>query len=188
MCVIDHYPVHWRLPSSKSHSSIEYEVKRIDWVVLNCILNLKQNFFCTLSEQMRHQLIEFILVYEAFLVVLQKRCITCHMTGNCRPTLSPYLVNILKQRRRMLCLYRSTRLEAHRYSLNKYIHHELRAVKWAQWQEFCLGLEPKNTQRFWNHSKKLFRERAAPIQGFLDEWNHQVIISANVMIEHACQC
>ena len=63
----------------------------------------------------------------------------------------------------------------------------MRAVKRAQWQEFCLRLEPKNTQRFWNHSKKLFRERATPIQGFLDERNHRVIISADAMIEHACQ-
>ena len=105
-------------------------------------------------------------------------------------SLPPYWVNIIKQRRRILCLYRSTRSEEHRYSLyslNKYIHHELRAVKRAQWQEFCLGLEPKNTQRFWNHSKKLFRERAIPIQGFLDERNHRVITAADAMTEHARQ-
>ena len=70
MSVTDHYPVHWRLSSFKSHRSIEYEVKRIDWVVLNCILNLKQNFLFTVSDQMRHQSIEFILVYKAFLVAL----------------------------------------------------------------------------------------------------------------------
>ena len=29
---------------------------------------------------MRHQSIEFILVYEAFLVALQERCTTYHMT------------------------------------------------------------------------------------------------------------
>ena len=72
-------------------------------------------------------------------------------------------------------------------SLNKYIHRELRAFKRAQWQEFCLGLEPKNTQRFWNHSKKLFKERAIPIQEFLDERNHQVITNADAMIEYARQ-
>ena len=80
MRVTDHYPVHWRLSSFKSHSSIKYEVKRIHWAVLDCILNLKQNFFFTLSEQMRHQSIEFILVYEVFLVPLQERCTTYHMT------------------------------------------------------------------------------------------------------------
>jgi Endonuclease-reverse transcriptase len=174
MCASDHYPVHWRLSSFNSHSRTEYQLKRIDWVMLNCILTLKQNFFFALSAQMRHQSNEFILVYEAFLVALQERCTTYHMTKSYRPSLPPYLVNIIKQRRRILWLYRSTRLAAHRYclySLNKYIHHELRAVKRAQWQEFCLGLEPKNTQRFWNHSKKLFRERATPIQGFLDDRN-----------------
>ena len=119
MRVTDHYPVHWRLSSSTSHSSIEYEVKGIDSVMLNCILNLKQNFFFTLSEQMRHQSIEFILIYEAFLVALQERCTTYHKTKS----------------------YRSTRSEEHRnslFSLNKYIHHELRAVKRAQCQEFYL--------------------------------------------------
>ena len=73
------------------------------------------------------------------------------------------------------------------FSLNKYIDHELRAVKRAQWQEFCLGPEPKNTQRFWNQSKKLFRRRAVPFQGFLDEQNHRVITETDVMIEHAPQ-
>ena len=166
MRVSDHYPVHGRLSSFISHSRTEYEVKRTDGVVLNCVLILKQNFFFCLSAQMRHQSIEFILVYEAFLVALQERCTTYHMTKSYRPSLPPYLVHIIKQRRRILCLYRSTRLEAYRYSLyslNKYIHHELRAVKRAQWQEFCLGLEPKNTQRFWNHSKNLFKKRPTRI-------------------------
>ena len=187
MRVADHYPVHWRLSSFISHSSAEYEVKRIDWVVLNCILNLKQNFFA-LSEQMRHDSIRFILVYKAFLVALQERCTTYHMTKSYRPSLPPYLVNIIKHRRRILYLYRSTRSEEHRYSLyslNKYIHHELRAVKRAQWQEFCLGLEPKNTQRFWNHSKNLLKKRATRIQGFLDERNNRVLTEADTMIDHA---
>jgi hypothetical protein len=46
-------------------------------------------------------------------------------------------------------------------------------------------LEPKNTPRFWNHSKKLFRRRATPIQGFLDERNNRVITETDAMIEHA---
>jgi hypothetical protein len=178
----DHYPVHWGLSSFKSHSNIEYKVKRTDWVVLNCILQLKQNFFFTLSEQMRHQSIDFILVYEAFLVALQGGCTTYHKTRSYRRTLPPYLVNIIKQRRRILCLYRSSL-----YSLNKYIHHELRATKRAQCQESCLGLEPKNTQRFWNHSKKLFKERATSIRGFLDEQDNRVITETDGMIEHARQ-
>ena len=48
-------------------------------------------------------------------------------------------------------------------------------------------LEPKNTQRFWNHSTKPFRERAIPIQGFLDEQNNRVIKETDAMIEHARQ-
>ena len=79
MRVTDHYPVHWRLSSFISHSSTECEVKRIDWVVLNCILNLKWNFFVALSAQMRHDSTGFILVYEAFLVALQERCTTYHI-------------------------------------------------------------------------------------------------------------
>ena len=41
MSVTDHYPVHWRISSFISHSSTEYDVKRIDWVVLNSILHLR---------------------------------------------------------------------------------------------------------------------------------------------------
>ena len=88
------------------------------------------------------------------------------------------------------CLYRLTRSEEHRnsmLSLNKYIHRELKAVKRAQWQEFCLGLEPKNTQRFWNHSKNLFKKRATRIQGFLHERNDRVLTEADTMIEQAHQ-
>ena len=55
MRVSDHYPVHWRLSSFNSHSRTECEVKRIDWVVLNCILHLKPSVFFCLTEQMRHQ-------------------------------------------------------------------------------------------------------------------------------------
>jgi Endonuclease-reverse transcriptase len=72
MRVTDHYPVHWRLSSFKSHSSIEYEVKRIDWVVLNSILNLKQNFFFTLSEQMRHEPNDLFFFTRCFFVPNKK--------------------------------------------------------------------------------------------------------------------
>ena len=67
-------------------------------------------FLLSLSEQMRHDSTGFILVYEAFLVALQERCTTYHMTKSYRPSLPPYLVNLIQQRRRILCLYRSTRI------------------------------------------------------------------------------
>ena len=132
MRLTDYYPVHWRLSSFNLHSSTEYELKSIDWVVLNCILNLKQNFLFSLSEQMRRDPIGFILVYESFLVALQARCTTYHLTKSYRPSLPPYLVNLIKHRHRILCLSRSARSEEHRnslLSLNKYIHHKLKAVK-----------------------------------------------------------
>ena len=188
MRVSDHYPVHWRLSSFTSTSFTPCEVKRVDWDVLNCILDLKQNFFFLLAAQMKNDSVEFIRVYEAFLVALQERCTTYSRINYYRPSLPPYLVNIIKERRRILCLHRSTRLAEYHTSLrslNKYIHHELRAVKRAQWQEFCLGLEPKNTRRFWNHSKRLFKAREHRIQGFLTERNHQVITDAEAMLAHA---
>ena len=188
MSVSDHFPVHWRLSSFTSTSFTPCEVKRVDWDVLNCILELKQNFFFLLAAQMKNDSIEFIRVYEAFLVALQERCTTYSTIKTYRPSLPPYLVNIIKERRRILCLHRSTRLAEHLTSLrslNKYIHHELRAVKRAQWQEFCLGLEPKNTRRFWNHSKRLFKAREHRIQGFLAEQNHEVITDADAMLAHA---
>ena len=106
MRVTDHYPVQWRLPSLYSHSSIEFELKRIHSFVFNCIFNLKQKFFFTLSEQMRHQSIEFILVYEAFLVTLQEKDATYHMTKT-----TSYLENLMKKRRSILGHYLSTRAE-----------------------------------------------------------------------------
>jgi hypothetical protein len=188
MRMSDHYPVHWRLSSFASTSLTLCEVKRVDWDVVNCILDLKQNFFFLLAAQMKHDSVEFIRVYETFLVALQERCTTYSRIKSYRPSLPPYLVNIIKERRRILCLYRWTRSEEHRASLrslNKYIHDEMRAVKRVQWQEFCLGLEPKNTRHFWNHSKRLFKARQYRIQGFLDERNNQVITDAEAMIIHA---
>ena len=99
MRVTNHYPVHGRLSSFISHSSAEYEVKRIDWVVLNCILSLKQNFFFALSEQMRHQSIEFIFLFEGVLVTSHERYTACHMRN------SAFLsVSLIKQRRRIFYL------------------------------------------------------------------------------------
>ena len=135
-------------------------------------------------------MIESILLYEACFVVSQERCTTYHMAKSYRLSLPPYLGNITKRRDMILCLYRSTRSEEYRsspYAPNKYGHHELRAVKQAQWQEFCIGLESKNMQRIWNHSKNLFRERAIPIHGFLDERNHRVIANADAMIKYPRQ-
>ena len=71
--------------------------------------------------------------------------------------------------------------------MDKCIHHELRALKRAQRQEFCFGLEPKNTHRFWNYSKKLFRERATTTQRFLYERSDRGITNADVMNDHAHQ-
>ena len=169
MRVSDHLPVHWRLSSFTSASFTPCEVKRVDWDVLKCILELKQNFFFLLAAQMKNDSIEFIRTYEASLVALQERCTTYSRIKNDRPSRPPYLAEYHTSLR----------------SLNKYIHHELRAVKRAQWQEFCLGLEPKNTRRFWNHSMRLFKAREHRIQGFLAEQNHQVITDADAMLAHA---
>ena len=69
--------------------------------------------------------------------------------------------------------------------MNSYIHREFKAVKRAQWQEFCLGLEPKNTHRFWNHCKNIFKNQTPTIQGFQDERTDRVLTDPNSMIEHA---
>ena len=69
--------------------------------------------------------------------------------------------------------------------MNSKIHRKYKAVKRAQWQEFCLGLEPKNTHRFWNHCKNLFKKRAPVIQGFRDDTTGRVLTDPNSMIEHA---
>lgn len=184
----DHYPVRWNISSFKSISSHRYHVKRINWKLINCILDLKQNFFFTLADLMKNEPTEFILLYEKFLVSLQERCTTYHIIKNYRPSLPIYLVNIIKQRRRLLHLYRSTQLDEHRACLsrmNRYIHYELRAIKKVQWQEFCHRLEPKNTQRFWKHARNLFQKRYHHIQGLIDEDNDQILCEPHLMIKHA---
>ena len=190
MGVSDHYPMHWCLSSFKSTTvaPLTAKWKKVDWNVVNCILDLKQNFFFLLAAQMKSDLVDFIRVYEDFLVALQERCTTYSRIRNYRPSLPRYLVATIKERQRILCLYRWTRSEEHLTSLralNKYIHHELRAVKRAQWQEFCLGLEPKNTRSFWNRSKKICKTREHRIQGFVDEITHQVITDTDAMLAHA---
>ena len=190
MCVTDHYPIHWSLSSIKLPSNVDRQVKRVDWLVVNCILTLTQTFFFSLAEQLKSDSVEFIVLYKAFLVALQERCTTYHRVNCYRPSLPLYLVNLIKQRRQVLCHYRSIRSDALRTSLhrlNKYIHHELKPIKRAQWQEFCLGLEPKNTHRFWNHSKRLFKKCQPRIQGFLDATQDRVLTDSNSMVDHAYQ-
>lgn len=69
--------------------------------------------------------------------------------------------------------------------MNRYIHYELRAIRKMQWQEFCYGLQPKNTKQFWKHSQNLFRKRHSCIQGFLDEDTNQIHCEPQDMINHA---
>ena len=98
------------------------------------------------------------------------------------------MMMMIKHRRRILSSYRCSRSEDDRNllrSMNTYIHREFNAVKRAQWQKFCLGLEPKNTHRFWNHCKNLFKKRAPDIQGFWDDTTGRLLTDPNFMIEHA---
>ena len=104
MRVTDHYPVHWQI-SSFSQNRTTQEVKRIDWSVLQCILDLKQNVFFSLAEVMRQESIEFILTYEKFRVALQERCTSYHIVQFYRPSLPVYLVNLIKHRRRIISSY-----------------------------------------------------------------------------------
>ena len=106
MRVSDHYPMHWCLSSFKSISSTHCEVKKVDWDVVNCILDLKQTFFFLLAAQMKSDSVDFIRVYEAFLVALQERCTTSSRIRNYRPSLPRYVVATIKERQRILCLYR----------------------------------------------------------------------------------
>ena len=46
--------------------------------LINCILDLKQNYFFILAELLRNEPTDFILLYEKFLVSLQERCTTYH--------------------------------------------------------------------------------------------------------------
>ena len=188
MRVTDHYPVHWQI-SSFSQNRTTQEVKRIDWSVLQCTLALKQNFFFSLAQQMRQESIEFILTYEKCLVALKERCTSYHIVQFYRPSLPVYLVNLIKHRRKVLSSYRCSHSEDDRNllrSMNSYIHREFNAVKRAQWQEFCLGLEPKNTHRFWNHCKNLFKKLEHRwSKDFEMTTIGRVLTDPNSMIEHA---
>ena len=108
MRVTDHYPVHWQI-SSFSQNRTSQGVKRINRSVLQCILDLKQNLFFSLAEQMRQESIEFILTYENFLVPLKERCTSYRITQFYRPSLPVYLVNLIKHRRSILSSYRCSR-------------------------------------------------------------------------------
>ena len=118
-------------------------------------------------------------MYEKFFVALQERCTSYHITQFYRLSLPVYFVNLIKHRRRILSSYQFSRSE------NSHIYREFNAVKRAQWLEFCLGLEPKNTHCFWNHCNNVFKKRALVIQGFRDGTTDRVLTDPNFMIEHA---
>ena len=77
--VTDHFPVHWCLSSLSLNQSTRILVKRIDWTVLKCILQIKQDFFFSLAETMLDEPTNFILLYESLIVALQERCTTSHL-------------------------------------------------------------------------------------------------------------
>ena len=95
MHVTDHYPIHWNVSSLDLNNVSQYELKKIEWVLITCILDLKQNFFFNFAEQMKNEPTEFIIVYENFLAALQERCTTYHRTRQYRLSLPPYFVNLL---------------------------------------------------------------------------------------------
>jgi hypothetical protein len=188
MQITDHYPVHWKITSFSVNHNNFYEVKHIDWNIISCILKLKQTFFFNLAQYMINNPVNFILLYEQFLVALQERCTQYHMINKYRPSLPQYLIAIIQYRRQILYLYRLNKLNDHRILLNylnRYIHYELRAIKKAQWQEFCFHLEPKNTTCFWRHTKTLFNNRKPRIQGFVNNMNNSILTETNAMIHHA---
>ena len=151
MSVTDHCPVHWRISSFVSHSSTEYEVKRIDWVVLNSILNLKQNFLFSLSEQMRQDpnRISFLFTSPFSCGLTRKDVppITWTKTLSTKLYLSIWW-NLIKHRtQNSLSLSIGPRSEEHR---KFYVVSETSTfiMNWKRSSElngksFCLGLEPK---------------------------------------------
>ena len=188
MCLTDHYPVHWFLSSLSLNQFIQFPVKRIDWPVLRCILHIKPGFLFSLAQQMSNEPTNFILLYESLLVALQERCTTTHMTNSYKPSLPSYLVTVIKYRRKILNVYRSTRSPEYQnslQSLSKYIHRELRSVKRTQWLNFCYRLDPKNTTQFWQHSKNLFKRKPTRIQCLVDKSNNRVLTDTAAMIDHA---
>ena len=188
MQVTDHYPVRWNISSFKLLNTDHHQVKNINWNLVNCILDLKQNYFFVLAELLQNDPTEFILLYENFLVSLQERCTKYHVIRRYRPSLPSYLVTTIKHRRHLLNLHRSTRsneLKELLHRMNRYIHYELRAIKKVHWQEFCSKLDPKNTKQFWKHSQNLFRKRHSQIQGFIDEKTDQTHCEPHAMINHA---
>ncbi|CAF1167063.1 unnamed protein product, partial [Didymodactylos carnosus] len=117
----------------------------------------------------------------------KERCTSYHRTSKYRPSLPPYLIQALKHRRNIVHLYQSIKSPDTKQLLqqmNRFIKHEVKMIKRAQWQKFCLALEPKNTYKFWNCTKRLFRKRTPPIKGFLTD-NQQIITEANTMVNHA---
>jgi len=63
---------------------------------------------------MKNDPVDFILIYERFLVALQERCTHYHMIKKYRPNLPQYLVNVIRYRRKILYLYRLTKFNEHR--------------------------------------------------------------------------
>jgi hypothetical protein len=188
MQITDHYRVHWKITSFPLDHNNLYEVKHIDWKMISCILELKQMFFFNLAQCMKNNPVDFILLYEQFIVALQERCTHYHMIKKYRPSLPQYLINIIQYRRQILYIYRLTKFNHHRIllnSLNRYIHYELRAIKKAQWQDFCFHLEPKHTERFWRHTRHLFNNRRSRIQGFVTDIVDSILTEPDAMIHHA---
>ena len=116
----------------------------------------------------------FFTLYERFLTLSLSRLTTVTLRQSVKPSLPQNTVEIIKQKRQYLKLFRQTR---HAFfavvlrDMSKLLQKQVYLYKREAWAKYCKSFNECDTKAFWAKAKRHFGRKAVRIEGFLHNGN-----------------
>ena len=166
----DHYPILWhptfKIPSQHRNQPI----KRTYWKLFQCFLTFTGSFWQSLATNMNHTA-AFFTLYERFLTLSLSRLTTISLRATMKPSVPQTVVDLIKEKRRVLKLFRQTRHPFFAVALrdmSKLVQKQLFHYKREAWMKYCKSFNECDTKSFWTKAKRHFGRKNTPIEGFLN--------------------
>ena len=169
----DHYPILWHPTFKIPSRHRRHPIKRTYWKLFQCFLTFTGSYWQALATNMNYTA-DFFTLYERFLTLTLSRLTTVTLRASMKPSLPQTLVEMIKQKRQYLKLFRQTR---HPYfavalrDMTKLLQKQLYLFKRDAWSKYCKSFNECDTKAFWAKAKRHFGRKAAPIEGFLNNGN-----------------
>jgi hypothetical protein len=177
----DHYPILWHPSINMSTNHHRLPIKRTRWNLLEIFLTFTATYWQSLAVSMSHSA-TFFSLYERFLSLCISRLTFITFRKTIKPSLPEYIVDMIKEKRRYLKLFRQTRHPFFAVVLRDMaimLRKHLFLYKRKSWLNYCKSLNDCDTTSFWKKAKRHFNSRAAPIEGFLV--NNNIVSSSTDM-------